>query len=163
MSVPRSPVAVFTRSGEQACVHQRQYDMRTPVLAFTVMNMARRSGTSTRARALARAAEAVARRDAERLAREKSLQAALADLYHAQAEVERIHDAAAKTAAPFDLAIREAVCALEGLGETRAGIAALTGLAPARVRGYLSDAAQRIGQAANEARDKPRTSGLASG
>jgi hypothetical protein len=114
---------------------QRSRTNRPPL---TVVNMARRSGTSTRARALARAAEAVARRDAERIEREKSLQAALADLYQAQAEVERIHNTAAAAAVPFELAIRDAVRALDELDETRAGIAVLTGLSTARVREYLA-------------------------
>lgn len=101
------------------------------------MNMARRSGASARTQALAKAAEAVARRDAERIEREKRLQDALADFYHAQAEVERIHAAAVAAAAPFDGSIRKAVRALEELGETRAGIAGLTGLSTSRVREYL--------------------------
>lgn len=102
--------------------------------------MARRSGTSARARALARAAEAVAHRDAERIEREKRLQAALADLYQAQAEVDRIHDTAAKAAAPFQAAIRDAVRTLDNLGESRGGIAALTGLPLIRVREHLAGA-----------------------
>jgi hypothetical protein len=102
------------------------------------MNMSRRSGTSAKAQALAKATEAVARRDAERIEREKRLQATLAEFFHAQGEVARIRTTADKAAAPFDAAMRDAVQAIEGLGETRAGIASLTGLPASRVREYLT-------------------------
>lgn len=102
--------------------------------------MARRSGASARTLALTKAQEAVAQRDAERIKREKQVEAALADFYQAQGEVERIHAAAELAAAPFEATIRESVCSLDRLGETRPGIATLTGLALPRVRGYLSGA-----------------------
>jgi len=101
------------------------------------MNMTRRTGSSARAQALVRAAEAVARRDAERIAREKAVQATLAEFFHAQGEIERIHVEAEKTAAPFERTAGDAVRALDRLGETRSGIAELTGLAVVRVRDYL--------------------------
>jgi hypothetical protein len=81
----------------------------------------------------------VARRDAERIAREKKLQAVLADFYHAQSEVERIRHEADATIAPFDAAMREAVRALDALDEGRAAIVELTGMPLARVREYLAD------------------------
>ena len=103
--------------------------------------MARRTGASARTLALTRAQEAVALRDAERITREKQLEATLADYFHAQGEVERIHRDAEAAAAPYEASIREAVRALDRQGETRAGIAGLTGLSLPRVRDYLSDAA----------------------
>lgn len=55
-------------------------------------------------------------------------------------EVTRIHNDAEAAAAPFEAAIREAVRLLDCLGETRAGIAELTGLSLPRGRSGLSDA-----------------------
>jgi hypothetical protein len=103
--------------------------------------MARRTGASARTQALAKATEAVARRDAERIAREKHLQATLADFYQAQGEVERIHNEAEIAAAPFEASIQDAVRTLDRLGETRAGIAGLTGLSLPRVRECLAETA----------------------
>jgi hypothetical protein len=103
------------------------------------MNMARRAGASARTQALARAAEAVARRDAERVEREKRLQSVLADYFHAQGEAERIQREAEVAAASFNASIRDALRTLENLRESRAGIAQLTGLSLARVREYLAD------------------------
>lgn len=81
----------------------------------------------------------MARRDAERIAREKHLQATLADFYQAQGEVERIHSEAEIAAAPFEASIQDAVRTLDRLGETRAGIAGLTGLSLPRVRECLAE------------------------
>ncbi|WP_194893738.1 hypothetical protein [Catenulispora pinisilvae] len=103
--------------------------------------MARRTGASARTLALTKAQEAVAQRDAERIQREKQLEAALADFYQAQGEVERIHKGADLAAAPFEATIRESVRSLDRLGETRAGIAGLTGLSLPQVRDCLSDEA----------------------
>ena len=100
----------------------------------------RRHGTSSRTHALARAADAVARRDAARIEREKSLQAALADFFQAQGAVERIYEDAAKAAELHEEAMRTAVRAIDSLDEPRAGIAELTGLSVARVREYLAAA-----------------------
>lgn len=101
--------------------------------------MARRTGTSAKAQALAKATAAVAHRDAERIEREKRLQVTLAELFHAQGEAERIRAAADDAAAPFDIAVRDAVRALDSLGETRTGIASLTGMPLSRVREHLAD------------------------
>lgn len=103
------------------------------------MNMTRRSGASARSLALTKATQAVARRDAERIAREKAVQAALVEFFTAQGEVERIRAEAEKAAAPFDDAMRDAIRVLDRLGESRAGIIALTGLPSARVREHLAD------------------------
>lgn len=117
--------------------------------------MARRTGTSARTQALAKATEAVARRDAERIARDKHLQAALADFYHAQGQVERIHQEAETATAPFEASIQEAVRTLDRLGETRAGIAGLTGLSMPRVREYLTESVVDALSANNSATDAP--------
>lgn len=103
--------------------------------------MARRTGPSARSQALAKAQAAVARRDAERVAKEKQLQATLADFYQAQGQAERIRNEAEVAAAPFEDAIRAAVCVLDNLGETRASIAGLTGLSLSRVRECLAETA----------------------
>lgn len=114
--------------------------------------MARRSGASARALALAKATEAVARRDAERIAREKAVQAALIEFFQAEGEIERIRAEAEKAAAPFDAAMRDALRTLDRLGETRAGIAALTGVPPTRVREHLASEAPRTTATATTAR-----------
>lgn len=103
--------------------------------------MSRRTGASAKAQALAKATEAVARRDAERIEREKRLQATLTEFFQAQGEAERIRSAAEEAAAPFEAAMRDSIRALEGIGETRAGIASLTGLPLSRVREHLADGA----------------------
>ena len=81
----------------------------------------------------------MARRDAERIEREKRLQTVLAEFFHAQGEAERIREAADVAAAPFDATMRDSVRTLDALGETRAGIANLTGLPLTRVREHLAD------------------------
>lgn len=88
---------------------------------------------------MARAADAVARRDAQRIAREKAIHAALAEFFQARGEIDRIRAQAEQAAAPFEQAARDAVRALHRLGETRTGIADLTGLPTARVREYVLD------------------------
>ena len=108
-------------------------------LLLTVVNMTRRTGASAKAQALAKATEAVARRDGERIEREKRLQTTLMEFFHAQGEAERIRAAADDAAAPFDAAMRDSVRALEDIGETRAGIASLTGLSLSRVREQLAE------------------------
>jgi hypothetical protein len=113
--------------------------MRITTDDFTVMNMGRRAGTSTRAQALAKAADAVARRDAQRIARDKAIQAALAQFFQAQDEVERIRTEARTAEEPFDTAARNAIRTLDRLGETRTGIAELTGLPLTKVREYLTE------------------------
>lgn len=96
---------------------------------------------SARSLALTKATQAVARRDAERIAREKAVQAALVEFFTAQSEVERIQAEAETAAAPFDDAMRDAIRVLDRLGESRTGITALTGLPSARVRAHLADRA----------------------
>lgn len=119
--------------------------------SFTVSNMTtRRYGAASRTRALSKAADAVARRDAARIEREKSRHAALADFFQAQEAVERINADAAKAAEPYEAAIRTAVYTLNRLDETRAGIAELTGLSTARVREYLAAAGEDPGPAADD-------------
>jgi hypothetical protein len=105
---------------------------------FTLMNMSRRAGASARTKALAKAAEAVAHRDAERIAREKAVQESLAEFFQAQDQIDRIRVAAERAGVPFDEAMRDAVRRLDHLGESRTGIAELTGLPLTRVRGYLA-------------------------
>jgi len=61
------------------------------------------------------------------------------EFFHAQGEAERIRAAADEAAAPFDAAMCDSVRALEDIGETRAGIASLTGLSVSRVREHLAD------------------------
>jgi hypothetical protein len=106
--------------------------------------MARRTGASARTLALTKAQEAVALRDAERIKREKQLEATLADYYQAQGEVERIRVAAEVAAAPFEATIRDTVRCLDRLGESRAGIAGLTGLSLPSVRDYLSEVSSTV-------------------
>ncbi|MGH3416216.1 MAG: hypothetical protein ACRDSS_07105 [Actinocrinis sp.] len=79
----------------------------------------------------------MARRDAERIRREKAVEAALAEFYQAQGEIERIREDAARKSAPFQATAGKAVRALDRLGETRTGIAELTGLSLAVVRAYV--------------------------
>ncbi|HTJ66670.1 MAG TPA: hypothetical protein VL551_04000 [Actinospica sp.] len=109
--------------------------------------MARRTGASAKAQALAKATEAVALRDAERIEREKRLRTTLAEFFQAQGEVDRIRSAADQAAASFDAAMRDAVRALDNLGESRTGIASLTGLPLARVREHLADHEHGVGAA----------------
>ena len=85
----------------------------------------------------------MALRDAERIRRERQLQVVLAEYFHAQGEAQRIRDDAEAKAAPFETAICEAVLELDRLGETRAGIAELTGLSLPRVRDYLSESGSK--------------------
>ena len=80
----------------------------------------------------------MAQRDAARIEREKSIQAALADFFQAQGAVERIEAEAAKAAELHVAVMRTAVCTLENLEETRGGIAELTGLSQSRVREFLA-------------------------
>ena len=116
---------------------------QAPNILFTVVNMSRLQGAS----ALAKAAKAVPRRDAERIEREKRVQDVLADFYHAQGEVERIHCEADAAAATFGVSMREAVRALDSLGESRAGLAGLTGLTLVPVREYLAETSSASTQA----------------
>ncbi len=105
--------------------------------------------SATRAKALRAAQQAKARRDADRLRREKAVESALADFYEETAHAEHIRavamdraqkllaDAEAAAAAPEERA-RAAVPALHELGETREQIGELTGLALTDIRGMLA-------------------------
>jgi len=46
----------------------------------------------------------------------------LAEFFHAEGEIERIHVEAEKAAAPFERMARDAVRALDRLGESRSGM-----------------------------------------
>ena len=110
--------------------------------------MARRM-TSVRAAAVRRAQEVRARRDADRLIRERAVESTLADFYEAvttaaairddaQRKAARvIADAQAATAIPQDTA-RAAVRRLRALGEPPAQIATLPGLRPHEIRAILT-------------------------
>jgi hypothetical protein len=113
--------------------------------------MPRRSGVSSRQTALERALAATAARDAERLRRERSTQEALAGFFLAQESAQKIREAARikaekvlaeaeASANEFDVAAARAVGQLVELGESRGGIAELTGLTGSQVRQALADA-----------------------
>ena len=102
----------------------------------------------SRASAVRAALEAKARRDAERLERERKVESALADFYESRMRAEVIREAArvkvakilkeAEAAALEPLrAAHAAVMALKELGETREQIAELTGLSVTEVRVHL--------------------------
>lgn len=106
--------------------------------------------STSRASAVRAAQQAKAKRDAERLRRERQVESALADFYEQKGRAEQLRASAsaraakiladAETAAvePERLA-REAVAALHDLGEPRDQIAELTGLALADVRTVLAE------------------------
>ncbi|WP_194908994.1 hypothetical protein [Catenulispora rubra] len=102
----------------------------------------------SRASAVRAALEAKARRDAERLERERKVEAALADFYECRMRAEAIREAArvrvAKILREAEAAAREplnaahtAIMALKELGETREQIAELTGQSVTEVRIHL--------------------------
>lgn len=102
----------------------------------------------SRASAVRAAQEAKARRDAERLERERKVDAALADFYESRMQAEVIRETSrvkvakilreAEQAALEPLkAAHAAVMALKELGETREQIAELTGLSVSEVRVHL--------------------------
>lgn len=105
--------------------------------------------SGTRSAALRRAQEAKARRDAERIQRERRLESALADFYEhteaaallrseAQRRAERLLAAAETAAAIPEEAARRAVAVLRELGESQPQIAELTGMSVAEVRACLA-------------------------
>lgn len=113
-----------------------------------VRRMTRRI-SGTRAAALRRAQEAKARRDAERMERERRLESALADFYEhteaaavlraeAQRKAERLIADAETAAAVPEGAARRAVAVLRELGESQPQIAELTGMNIAEVRACLA-------------------------
>lgn len=112
----------------------------------------------SRAAAVRAAQEAKARRDAERLRRERMVDGALADYYEATARAgavreqarvraERLVEQAELAAAEPERAARAAVLRLHDLGETREQIADLTGLRLAEVRTLLAESAAEPGSA----------------
>src|SRR2546423_6859702 len=115
-----------------------------------VRHMSKRVSAS-RASAVRAAVEAKARRDAERLERERQVESALADFYESRMRAEGIREAArlkvARILREAEQAAREplkaahsAVVALKELGETREQIAELTGLGVTEVRAHLGSA-----------------------
>ena len=105
--------------------------------------------SGTRAAALRRAQEAKARRDAERMERERRLESALADFYEhteaaavlraeARGKAERLLADAATAAAISEDKARRAVAVLRELGESQPQIAELTGMSIAEVRACLA-------------------------
>ncbi len=113
-----------------------------------------RRRTSVRAAAIRRAHEAKAQRDAERLARERAIEAALADYFEAseraaaiRAEAQRkadkiLADAEAAAGTP-ETAGRDAVRRLRELTGSHAEAAGLCGLTVVTVRAMLRDDADR--------------------
>jgi hypothetical protein len=101
-------------------------------------NTSKSSTSGVRAAAIRRAHEATARRDAERLRRERDLEAALVDFYAALARIEKIRAKAAHDAEPFERDADEAVRRMASLGEPVATIAELTKLPSSQVRGILA-------------------------
>ena len=99
------------------------------------------SGTSgVRAVAVRRAHEATARRDAERIRRERELETALVDFYAALARIEKIRAKAAREVEPFEQSADEAMRRMARLGEPVASIAELTKLPSGQVRAALAGA-----------------------
>jgi hypothetical protein len=109
--------------------------------------MTRRRG-SIRAAAIRRAQEAKAQRDAERLAREREIEAALADYFEAigraaairadaRRKADKIVDDAEAAAKPSEAAGRGAVYRLRALTGSHADVAELCGLAVSAVRALL--------------------------
>ena len=99
-----------------------------------------KASSGVRAAAVRKAHEATARRDAERLKRERELEAALIDFYAALAHIEKVRAKAACDAAPFEHDAEEAVRRMARLGEPVAAVAELTKLPSTQVRAILADA-----------------------
>jgi hypothetical protein len=99
---------------------------------------ANKASSGVRAAAVRRAHEATARRDAERIRRERELEAALVDFYTALARVEKIRAKAAREAEPHERAADEAVRRMARLGEPVAAVAELTDLPSSQVRALLA-------------------------
>jgi hypothetical protein len=122
-----------------------------------------RRQTSVRAAAIRRAHEAKAQRDAERLARERAIEAALADYFEAmdraaavRAEARRkadkmLSDAEVAAGTP-ETAGRDAVRRLRALTGSHAEAAGLCGLSVTAVRAMLRDNTGRNGDSAGPGR-----------
>jgi hypothetical protein len=107
-----------------------------------------RRGASIRAAAIRRAQEAKAQRDAERLAREQEIEAALADYFEAASRAAAIRAEARRKAdktltnadaavLPAEAACRGAARRLRALTGSQADVAELCGLTTAAVRTLL--------------------------
>ena len=119
-------------------------------------NTSQKTSSGVRAAAVRRAHEATARRDAERLRRERELEAALVDFYAALARIEKIQAKAAHDATSFERAADEAVRRMAKLGEPVAAIAELTRLPGSQVREVLAGAKERpTGASSGGPVDKP--------
>ena len=104
------------------------------------------SSSGVRATAVRKAREATSRRDAERLRRERELEAALVDFFAALARIEKIRANAASDIEPFEQAAAEAVRRMGQLGEPVASIAELTQLPNGHVRAALAGAKAQSGR-----------------
>lgn len=111
--------------------------------------MTRTSGT--RAAAVRRAQQAKQRRDAQRIARERQIEATLADFFeqtqraedliaNAQARAERIVAEAQKAAEEPSARAAKAIGQLAELVETRSAVCELTGLNAGEVRDLITQA-----------------------
>lgn len=112
------------------------------------------SRTSTaRANALRQARQAKAAREAERMAREQAIEAALADFFEQHGRAASLREEAARRAdalvrdaetkaAAYEAAARAAVRALRALVESHAEVAELTGLSLGTVRGMLTSSVE---------------------
>jgi hypothetical protein len=109
-----------------------------------------RRGTSVRAAAIRRAQQAKADRDAEQLAREKEIEAALADYFEAtsgaaairataRGKADKLLADAETAAAPIEGASRDAARRLRALTGSLAEVAALCGLSLAAARALLRE------------------------
>ena len=97
-----------------------------------------KASSGVRAAAVRKAHEATARRDAERLKRERELETALIDFYAALAHIEKVRVKAERDAAPFENDAEEAVRRMARLGEPVAAVAELTKLPGTQVRAILA-------------------------
>jgi hypothetical protein len=101
-------------------------------------NTSNKTSSGVRAAAVRRAHEATARRDAERLRRERELEAALVDFYAALARIEKVQAKAARDVEPHERSADDAVRRMARLGEPVAAIAELTKLPSSHVRVVLA-------------------------
>lgn len=104
----------------------------------TSPNLSNKASSGVRAAAVRKAHEATARRDAERLRRERELEAALVDFYAALARIEKVRAKAVWEIEPFERAADDAVRRMARLGEPAAAIAELTKLPSGQVRAVLA-------------------------
>jgi len=109
----------------------------------TSLNMSKSNSSGVRAAAVRRAHEATSRRDAERIQRERELEAALVDFYAALARIEKVRAKAAREVEPFEHSADEAVRRMARLGEPVTSIAELTKLPNSQVRAALAGAKGR--------------------